>query len=94
MDRRRERGPLHPEIRRVAGLSPEAAGGYCADVFFFIGQAADEEGQQQGLSPPHFLAITGHFVVWALLEAHPVNPMVAMLAAARRVRRVFIRLQM
>ena len=67
------------------------------EVVFFFGQVAGAEvlqlalaAQQQGLVTVHFLGISGQFFCEPWLEAHPVNPMAAMPATARRVRSDFI----
>jgi hypothetical protein len=74
------------------------------EVVFFFGQVAGAEvlqlalaAQQQGLATQqqvlvavHFLGISGQFFCEPWLEAHPVNPMAAMPATARRVRSDFI----
>ena len=67
------------------------------EVVFFFGQVAGAEELQQGLVAQqqvlvaaHFLGISGQVFCEPWLQAHPVNPMVAMPATARRVRSDFI----
>jgi len=67
---------------------------YCDEVFFFVGQEAEAEGQQQVLVAQHFFAISGHVFFDPWLEAHPVKPMVATQATVRRVRSDFITWQL
>ncbi|MFA7344725.1 MAG: hypothetical protein WC003_10505 [Terrimicrobiaceae bacterium] len=78
--------------RRGAGIRD-----YWEDVFFvigqagvlFIGQAADEEAQQEvGLVQAFF--VIGQVFGDAWVEEHPVNPMVAMQATVRKVTSDFI----
>ena len=83
-----DRGDLDRAVPR-RDLLPNGNECYCEDVFFFIGQAADEEGQQQAFVALHFFVI-GQFFCEPWLEAHPVNPIVAMQATVRRVTSDFI----
>ena len=65
---------------------------YCEEVFFFVGQAAEEDEQQQPLcAAVHFLVIgQGFFAHGLSVVVHPVNPMVARQTMVRRVESDFI----